>query len=1009
MTSSPGNFTATTPNGSSTSATVLGLTNGIAYTFTVVATNAGGSSSQSTASTPVTPSSIPGVATNVIATAGNTQATIKWTAPVNNGGSTITGYTVTSSPGGFTATGTTSATVTGLTNGTAYTFTVVATNNNGSGLSSIASNPVIPSTSPDAPSGLVVTTGNDSAFLKWNAPYDGGSEILYYTISTTYTSGSTPTTTTETIDAPATTAIIPNLLNGVTYTVYITATNITGISDDSSSITVTIGAPSSPSGIVATITGTTTALVKWNVPYDGGSEILYYTVSYPDATTPSTITQSLSPATSAVVTNLESGYTYTFTVTAYNAVGTGTYGTSNSITMASAPSAPSSVVATPGNYSALLSWPIPDNNGSPITSYEITAYNALTGSEVTVGAIIIEVSEQTVNATVSGLINGTAYKFNVTATNSVGTGSGTISNTVVPGTLGAPTSLEGVSGNTNVQLSWAAPAGTVTGYIVSCINNNTGLPIGPVGNISISGTTANVSELENGTPYTFTVSAVNDVGIGLPSSSIVVTPNQTFLTLTFSALLGTTSDNITYTFTTNASHIFTCNLTALQQAILADGGDASPYVYKAVTTISLIGNGEFQYAPTGLFPNNFFNQLISAFIPLSVTYIDSSAFFNCTNLSTIQFEGSAYDFVDSVDQTTSPLTFINLVFSESGLTKINLPNRTTSIGNSMFLDCTSLTEVIFPTNSSFTTIPYGTCNGCTNLLVLQINSNVTSIIYSDVNTINTAFGNIPSFTTPLASPPIPPTPTLFTDSNTSYAYIYFSSNYPGVKIMIGVPCFNFDTKILCLVKEKEKYIPVQNLRKGDLVKTYLHGYRKIDLIEKGRLINNVNVWHNCMYKMKKTQENGLIEDLIVTGGHGILVDNLLEEERDQQEKLNLNTIIDDKHLLTSGFSNKFVKIKDSNVYEYYSLVIENDGDDNQRFGIWANGILAETPSKNQSMKGAVETKPNHVVETKPNQREIRMRKLYLKKLEILSKIRVQHNIPIKKSNITFTQNTHKYT
>jgi uncharacterized protein (TIGR02145 family) len=67
-------------------------------------------------------------------------------APTNNGGSAITGYTVTSSPGGFNATGATSPiNVTGLTNGTAYTFSVVATNAIGNSSPSTASSAVTPS------------------------------------------------------------------------------------------------------------------------------------------------------------------------------------------------------------------------------------------------------------------------------------------------------------------------------------------------------------------------------------------------------------------------------------------------------------------------------------------------------------------------------------------------------------------------------------------------------------------------------------------------------------------------------------------------------------------------------------------------------------------------------------------------------------------------------------------------------------------------------------------------
>ncbi len=75
---------------------------------------------------------------------------MNWTAP-SNGGSAITGYTVTPYIGGTAEPATTvggsatSATVTGLTNGTSYTFTVTATNAVGNGPASAASNSVTPS------------------------------------------------------------------------------------------------------------------------------------------------------------------------------------------------------------------------------------------------------------------------------------------------------------------------------------------------------------------------------------------------------------------------------------------------------------------------------------------------------------------------------------------------------------------------------------------------------------------------------------------------------------------------------------------------------------------------------------------------------------------------------------------------------------------------------------------------------------------------------------------------
>jgi Tol biopolymer transport system component len=143
-------------SGPVTTATVTGLTNGVAYLVTVYAVTRGGNGTASKPVGPVTPATVPAAPTAVVGTAsGVGQVTVTWTAPASNG-SPLTGYKVTGGPAGALtlAPTVTTTTVAGLTVGQRYVFTVTAANALGSSAASAPSLAVIATGAP----GTLVTS-----------------------------------------------------------------------------------------------------------------------------------------------------------------------------------------------------------------------------------------------------------------------------------------------------------------------------------------------------------------------------------------------------------------------------------------------------------------------------------------------------------------------------------------------------------------------------------------------------------------------------------------------------------------------------------------------------------------------------------------------------------------------------------------------------------------------------------------------------------------------------------
>ena len=563
--------TVITGNPPATSATITGLTNGTAYTFTVTATNSVGTGPASAASNSVTPAAptSPAAPTGVTATAGNSSANVSWTAPAT-GGSPITSYTVTPYIGTtaqtpVTVTGTppaATATVTGLTNGTAYTFTVTATNSVGTSPASAASNAVTPSVSP-APAFVQQASTHASSVSSLavtpSAPLGTGNRLV---VEVGAWSSSAATTSSVTDTA------------GDTFT---EVSHFTGPDKTEQSIwtaPVTAGAGNTPT-VTANFTSAADAAIT-ALEYSGLSSaagsaaVDQQATASGTTTTAGTVSSGATQATGAgnelaVGFYSDSGFGDTLTAGSGYTARTNISNTSNMELLAedqvvgagatpsasvgtgpktiwematvvfkagsqappTVPAAPANVTATAGNQSAVVSWTAPANGGSAITSYTVTPY---IGSIAQTPTIVTGTPPAT-TASVTGLTDGTAYTFAVSATNGVGTGPASAASDQVtpaaPTAPAAPADVTATAGNQSATVSWTAPANggspitmyTVTPYLAGVAQTPTLVSGSP------PATTATVNGLTNGSSYTFTVSATNAVGAGPPSApSQAVTP-----------------------------------------------------------------------------------------------------------------------------------------------------------------------------------------------------------------------------------------------------------------------------------------------------------------------------------------------------------------------------------------------------------------------------------------------------------------------------------------------------
>ncbi|WP_164001761.1 FG-GAP-like repeat-containing protein [Pyxidicoccus caerfyrddinensis] len=362
---------------------------------------------------------------------------------------------------------------------------------------------------PGAPTAVLAQARAHGALVQWTPPANTGSSAI-----TSYTVTASPGGTTTV--SSGTSLAVTGLANGTAYTFTVRATNAWGSGEDSapSAPITTPDAPGAP-GEPHAVADVRSATLTWAAPDPHGDPVQEYTVRVqPDAPRSATVVSG----TQAVVTGLDDATTYTFTVSARNALGEGPAATFPAVTTPVAtPAAPGDVRATvSGAGRVTVSWQAPyANGGKPLTGYAVTA---------SPGGATVSTAPTETTATFTGLGPGTAYTFTVRASNEVGLGTASQPSAPVttPDVPAAPTSVSVMAGGSRATVSWRAPVSggenPVTGYTVAVSPGNI------TADISGNRTTAVVQGLVASTSYSFTVRAKNAVGTGRPSAPVTARP-----------------------------------------------------------------------------------------------------------------------------------------------------------------------------------------------------------------------------------------------------------------------------------------------------------------------------------------------------------------------------------------------------------------------------------------------------------------------------------------------------
>jgi hypothetical protein len=358
---------------------------------------------------------------------------------------------------------------------------------------------------PGAPAKVSATPGNASARVTWSAAPPNGAAIMKYVVE-----GDGQT---REVGANQRSLDITGLTNGTEYRFSVHAVNAKGKGPKRTAnpVTPTSEVPDPPASVAATANPDGTVTVNWPAANGQGRRIVRYTVTAVSTGEPKTF-ESAQPTLVVRAGELPYGAQVAFRVVSVNDIGASSAQSPLSPTVVpfNKPAAPTNLTVratTNKRGTVTATWRVPEDNGAPITGYQVT----VNGTRQTLGTAT--------SAEFGGFGDGARVDVSVQAVNRAGPGAAVAGSAA---TLRQPTmTLQTSTGNQFNAITVRFSATDGGGTPATCT-----LQVAGAGSASnnCAGGSLTVNGLWPGNTYNYTVTVTNAAGMSANANGSLGTP-----------------------------------------------------------------------------------------------------------------------------------------------------------------------------------------------------------------------------------------------------------------------------------------------------------------------------------------------------------------------------------------------------------------------------------------------------------------------------------------------------